>query len=189
MNFIFWLFIIAAVLIFIIVVSLYNTLISRRNGVKYAYSSIDTLLKKRFDLIPNLVSAAKEYMSYEKNLLNQLTELRTSFKPGSMSPQELDSIDTQSKALIKGIFAVAENYPDLKASQNVLQLQAALNEVEEQISAARRAYNAAVMQYNNAVNQFPSNIIANSFNFKPSDSFSIPEGERQNVDVKALFRD
>ncbi|MGC8555278.1 MAG: LemA family protein [Candidatus Acidulodesulfobacterium sp.] len=188
MDFIFWFFIIAVAVIFIFVISMYNNLISGRNAVKYAYSSIDALLKKRFDLIPNLVSAAKEYMNYEKNLLNQLTELRTSFKPGSMNPQELDSLDTKSTALIKGIFAVAENYPDLKAGQNILQLQAALNEVEEQISAARRAYNAAVMQYNNAVNHFPSNIIANAFNFKPSDSFSIPEGERQNVDVKALFK-
>lgn len=188
MNFIFWFFIIALAIIFIFVISMYNTLISRRNGVKYAYSSIDALLKKRFDLIPNLVSAAKEYMNYEKNLLNQLTELRTSFKPGTMNPQELDSLDAKSAMLIKGIFAVAENYPDLKASQNILQLQAALNEVEEQISAARRAYNAAVMQYNNSVNHFPSNMIANAFNFQPSDSFSIPEGERQSVDVKALFK-
>lgn len=189
MNFIVWFFVIIIFIAIVVVISLYNTLISRRNGVKYAFASIDALLKKRFDLVPNLVSAAKEYMNYEKGVLNQLTELRTSFKPGSMNPQELDSLDAQSRTLIRGIFAVAENYPDLKASQNVLQLQAALNEVEEQISAARRAFNAAVMEYNNSVNQFPSNIIANAFNFKPSDSFSIPEGERQNVDVKALFKD
>jgi len=82
-----------------------------------------------------------------------------------------------------------ENYPDLKASQNVLQLQAALNEVEEQIAAARRAFNASVMEYNNSVMRFPSNIVAGIFNFKQMDSFSIPEGERQNVDIKKLFKE
>lgn len=189
MNALTWIVIIIAAVIFIFFISLYNSLISRKNAVQYSFASIDALIKKRFDLIPNLVSAAKEYMNYEKNVLNQLTQMRTQFKPGSMTPQELDSIDTQSKALIKGIFATAENYPDLKASQNVLQLQAALNEVEEQISAARRAFNASVMQYNNSVMEFPSSIVANMFNFKRMDSFSIPEGERQNVDVKKLFKD
>ncbi|RZD19595.1 MAG: LemA family protein [Candidatus Acididesulfobacter diazotrophicus] len=184
-----WPALIIIVFAIIILIYSYNLLISRRNAVQYAFASIDALLKKRFDLIPNLVSSAKEYMNYEKYVLNQLTQMRTQFKAGSLSPQELDSLDTQSNVLIKGIFATAENYPDLKASQNILQLQAALNEVEEQISAARRAFNAAVMEYNNAVNHFPSNIIANAYNFKFMDSFSIPEGERQKVDVKQLFKD
>jgi LemA protein len=189
MNALIWILLIIVFLAFIFFIYLYNSLISRKNAVQYAFASIDALLKKRFDLIPNLVSAAKEYMNYEKSVLNQLTQMRTQFKPGSMTPQELDSLDSQSRALIRGIFAIAENYPDLKASQNVLQLQAALNEVEEQISAARRAFNAAVMEYNNAVMEFPSSIIANAFNFKFMDSFSIPEGERQNVDVKQLFKE
>ncbi|MHB1661197.1 MAG: LemA family protein [bacterium] len=182
------LFIAAIVFVLIVVaVSLYNSLVSKRNAVQYAFASIDALLKKRFDLIPNLVSAVKEYMNYEKNLLDKLTKLRTQFKPGAMTPGELDKLDSESGYIIKGIFATAENYPDLKANENMLQLQAALNEVEEQISAARRAYNAAVMEYNNAVMQFPSSLIAGAYNFKYSESFSIPEGEKQPVDIKKMF--
>ena len=184
-----FIFLIAGILLIFIFIGLYNSLVSKRNAVKYCLSTIDALLKKRFDLIPNLVSSVKEYMDYEKSVLDQLTQLRTQFKPGAMTPQELDNIDNQSKTLIRGIFATAENYPDLKASQNVLQLQAALNEVEEQIAAARRAFNASVMEYNNSVMQFPSNIVAGIFNFKQMDSFSIPEGERQNVDIKKLFKE
>lgn len=171
----------------IVLASLYNSLVSRRNAVQYAFASIDALLKKRFDLIPNLVSAVKEYMNYEKGLLDRLTQLRTQFKPGTMTPAELDKMDSESGIIIKGIFATAENYPDLKANENMLQLQAALNEVEEQISAARRAFNAAVMEYNNAVMQFPSSIVANAFNFKYSESFSIPDGERQPVNIEKMF--
>ena len=178
-----------AIIIVLYLVSIYNSLIAKRNAVQYSFASIDALLKKRFDLIPNLVSAVKEYMKYEKNLLDRLTQMRAQFRPGSMTPDELDSMDRESKRIIKGIFAVAENYPNLKASENMLQLQAALNEVEEQVSAARRAFNATVMMYNNAVQEFPSSIIANMYDFKYAESFSIPDGERQAVDVKKMFNE
>jgi LemA protein len=169
--------------VIIYIIYIFNLLISRRNAVKYAFGSIDALLKKRFDLIPNLVFAAKKYMNYEQNVLNQLTQMRTQFKPGSMTHEDLNKMDSQTKLLIRSIFATAENYPDLKASQNVLQLQAALNEVEEQISAARRTYNATIMEYNNVVNHFPSNIMASIFNFKPLESFSISDTEKEPVDI------
>ena len=172
-------------------ISLYNMLVSRRNGITYASASINALLKKRFDLIPNLVSSVKEYMGYEKGVLNQLTELRTQFKNtdfGKLNAGEADRLDKMSAGLLKSIFVSMENYPDLKASENVLQLQAALNEVEEQLSAARRAFNASVMEYNNMVIQFPSSIIAGMFNFTFRESFTVSEEEGKPVNVGNLFK-
>ncbi len=177
------------VLILIIFVALYNNLVSSKNATIYAYSSIDALLRKRFDLIPNLVHIAKEYMNYEKDLLDKLTQLRTQFKSNAMSSAELGKLDVESRQLIKQVLVTAENYPDLKANQNMLQLQASLNEVEEQISAARRAFNASVMKYNNSIMQFPSNIVARLFNFKRLEPFSIPEEQKQPIDIKSMFNE
>ena len=174
-------------LIFISIVLMYNTLIMRRNRVNYALSSIDALLKKRYDLIPNLVNTVKQYMRYEQSLLNQLTELRTKVITGPLQEQERRMIDLEVEKLMRNILAIAENYPELKASSNFLQLQVALNEVEEQLSAARRALSASITEYNNAVKTFPTNIVAKLMNFEELKWYEISEEERKNIDVKNLF--
>lgn len=126
------------IIIIVVIVIFLLTVIWLYNSLNYALSSIDALLKKRYDLIPSLVSTVRQYMQYEKGLLNQLTEPRARAIIGDLSPIEREKLAEETGRLLKNIIAVAENYPDLKASHNFLQLQAALNEVEEQLSAARR---------------------------------------------------
>lgn len=166
----------------------YNKLVAKRNEIENVLSSLDALLKKRYDLIPNLVATVKEYMEYEKNLLNQLTELRTKAITQSLSLQERERIDREISGLLKNIIFVAENYPDLKASNNFLQLQQALNEVEEQISAGRRALAAVITEYNTAIQSIPYNLIANLLGFKPVEWYRIGEEERQKPNIKELFK-
>ena len=163
----------------------YNSLITYRNRASSAFSTIDVMLKKRWDLIPNLVAVAKGYMQHEATLLERIVTLRsTALSSPSQSGERLAAEAQLSNAL--GQFKViAENYPNLKASENFLQLQAALNECEEQISAARRAFNAAILQYNNCVEMFPSSVVANFFHFERRAFFEILESERANPDVKA----
>lgn len=171
-------------------IAIYNGLISKKNGVEYAYSSIDVMLKKRRDLIPNLVSAVKEYMSHEKELLTKVTELRSQIIKAEEGGSDHERFDLENKlsGLLGQVKVAVEAYPDLKANQNFLQLQGSLNEVEEQISAARRAFNGAVYEFNNAIEMFPSNIIAGMMKLQRKDSFEIPPEERENVDVGNLFK-
>ena len=165
----------------------YNSLIVRKNKVEYAFSSTDAMLKKRHDLIPNIVESVKQYMSFEKNLLTDITNLRTSAMDEKLNNEQRFDIENKISGTLGKIKVAVENYPDLKASQNFIQLQAILNEIEEQISAARRTFNATIMDYNNAVEQFPSNIFAGIFGFKTRASFEIPAEEKENVNVKNLF--
>ncbi len=167
---------------------LYNRLIARKNQIDYAHGGIDALLKKRHDLIPNLVGAVKEYMQHERGLLERLTQLRTQVQAKGLPEGERMKLEGELTRTLHGFFAVAENYPNLKANENFLQLQAALNEVEEQISAARRAYNAAVMDWNNAVEMFPTNYLARQFRYTRREMLQTPEGERTSVQVGQLFR-
>jgi LemA protein len=167
---------------------MYNTLVGRRNQVDNAFASIDALLKKRYDLIPNLVATVQQYATHERELLTSLTDIRARALAAAPSPDQRVQLDSQLSQALRQVMVVAENYPDLKASQNFVQLQGSLNEVEEQISAARRAYNAAVTSYNNSVQMMPTSLIAGMFNFAPRTLFEIPEAERQNVDVGALFK-
>ena len=171
----------------LIVIWIYNDLIRKRNNINNAYSAIDALLKKRYDLIPNLVATVRQYMDYEKELLNQLTELRTKAISGNISFEEKEQLARDTERMIKNLIVVAENYPDLKASQNFLQLQAALNEIEEQLSAARRALSAHITEYNNAVTTFPSNIIAKLIGYREVKWFEITEEERKKPDINDLF--
>lgn len=182
------LIIIGVIVVFVIVlVVLYNTLISKKNQVNNVFASIDALLKKRYDLIPNLVATVQTYMKYEKSTLTEITELRTKAISGQISDDEKIALDNKMAKVLGGIMVAVENYPDLKANQNFLQLQASLNEIEEQISAARRAYNAAVTAYNNAIEMFPTNILASMMGYREKMVFEIPDLERQNVDIKKLF--
>ncbi len=167
---------------------LYNRLVARKNQIDYAFGGIDALLKKRYDLIPNLVGAVKEYMQHERGLLERLTTLRTQAQARGLPEGERMKLEGELSRTLRGFFAVAENYPNLRANENFLQLQAALNEVEEQISAARRAYNAAVMDWNNAVEMFPTNYLARQFRYARREMLQTPEGERAPVQVGQLFR-
>ena len=179
------LIIIAVVLFFLVM--LYNTLIGKKNQVQNVFGSIDALLKKRYDLIPNLVSTVQTYMQHERGTLTELTELRAKAISGSLSDDEKVNLDNKLSRTLGGIMVAVENYPDLKANQNFLQLQATLNEVEEQISAARRAYNASVTAYNNAVEMFPTNIVASVMKYQRKNVFEIPDVQRSAPDVKDLF--
>ena len=182
---------VSGLFILLYIIYLYNSLIARKNNIDYALGTIDTLLKKRFDLIPNLVETTKAYMKHEREVLEKVVELRkmyadTDFKNTSTS--EIDKINDEITKGLKSIFAIVENYPTLKANENMLHLQKTLTEIEEQISAARRAYNAAVMEYNNMIEQFPSNIIAEHLNYKKRDYFNIPEEEKRNIQLKDMLQ-
>lgn len=166
---------------------IYNGLINKKNQVNNSFSSIDVLMKKRFDLIPNLIAAVQNYMQHEKQVLEEVTRMRSEAISGNLSDKEKIALDKKVTGALSGIMVAVEQYPDLKANQNFMQLQAALNEVEEQLSAARRAYNATVTDYNNALEMFPSNVIANTMKLEKRDWFEAPEENRENVDVNALF--
>ena len=163
-----------------IVALMYNSLVNRRNQVRYAFASIDVQLKKRFDLIPNLVEVVKGFAAHEKQTLEAVTQARTQASRKGATWQDQEMLAHASKSLI----AVAEAYPDLKSDRQFLFLQRSLSECEEQIAAARRAYNASVMDYQNAIGMFPSSIIASLFRFTPMPSFEAAIEERENINVR-----
>lgn len=167
---------------------IYNSLIGKKNAVENSFASVDTILKKRYDLIPNLVATVKQYMTHEAGVLTEVTELRAKATSGSLSQDEAVEVNNRIGRAIGGIMVAVENYPELKASENFQQLQRTLNEVEEQISAARRAFNAAVTDFNNAVEMFPTNVFARMMGYQRRQLFEISEAERQNVSVADLFK-
>ena len=164
----------------------YNSLIGLRNSVKNAFSGIDVQLKRRSDLIPNLINTVKGYAKHEKELLERVTKARTSIMDSSAQGdvKGMAQGENMLSGALKSVFAVAENYPDLKANQNFLELQEQLGETEDQIAASRRIYNSNVTEYNNKIEMMPSNIIASMFNFKAKDFFEAQESERKNVKVE-----
>ncbi|MBN1846116.1 MAG: LemA family protein [Sedimentisphaerales bacterium] len=166
---------------------LYNSLVGKKNQVENVFGSIDALLKKRYDLVPNLVATVQQYMKHERDTLTKITELRARAVSGNISDDEKVALDNQITKMLGGIMVAVENYPELKANENFLQLQGSMNEIEEQISAARRAYNASVTDYNNAVEMFPTNIMASMMSYRRKNVFEIPDRERENVNVKELF--
>lgn len=180
-------FIVVAVFLGLLIIGMYNSLIRKRNEVDNAFGGMDVQLKKRYDLIPNLVATVQQYASHEKELLTKVTEMRAKATSGNLNPDEKVALDNQISAGMRSIMVSVENYPDLKANENFLNLQRTLNEVESQISASRRTYNAVVTDYNNATQVFPTSIIAGMMGFKRKEVFVIPETERQNVNVKNLF--
>lgn len=161
----------------------YNGLVRKKNKVLTNYSSVDVMLKKRADLIPNLVASVKGYMQHEKTTLVNIVELRSRIAQAEpMSPKRFGLEDTLGQQLGKLLLTV-ENYPDLKANENTMHLQRSLTEQEEQISAARRAYNAAVNKMNVAVESFPSLIVAKLFGFQKHPFFQADEQSRIQPDV------
>ena len=178
---------IIVIVLTIVIVLMYNSLVSKKNQVENIFASVDTQLKKRYDLIPNLVATVSKYMEHEKSLLTEVTKLRAEANKPNISDEQKITLDAKVTSALGSIMIAVENYPDLKANENVMHLQGTLNEVEEQISAARRAYNQAVTDYNNAVEMIPTNIMANIMNYRRKEVFEISEGERENINVKELF--
>ena len=179
--------VIIAAVFALMIVSLYNSLINNKNMVENAFAGIDVQLTKRYDLIPNLVSTVQKYMKHERETLTEITAMRARAVSGNLSDNEKVALDNQISTALSGIMIAVENYPDLKASQNFLQLQASLNEVEEQLSAARRTFNAMVTEYNNSVQMFPSNIMASYMNLEERTWFEAPEVKKGDINVKELF--
>ncbi len=170
------------VIIAIYVLVEYNSFIKLRNRVKEAFSTMDVYLKKRWDLIPNLVEVVKGYTKYESDVLEEIVKLRTSYDKMSI-PDKIDS-NNQLVGELSKIMAVAENYPDLKASQNFSDLTRQLSTIEDEIANSRKYYNAVVRNLNTKIEMFPSNIIAKMFNFKLSKMFEINDDEKNNTKVE-----
>lgn len=164
------------------IVSLYNYILVKKNKVNNAYSSLDIMLKRRYDLIPNLVSVVKEYTKYENKILNHLVELRNELIK-SNKPAEIARKNNYIDQAIKSIFVHVEKYPDLKASEQYLNLQKNLTETENHISAARRTYNAHVTKYNNTIETFPNIIFSKLFGFKKIEWFEFDSPEKEKVKV------
>lgn len=168
-----------------ILILMYNRLVSGKNAVKNAWAGIDTQLQRRYDLIPNLVETVKGYMTHERETLEKVTQARTAFMNAG-SVKEMAQAENMMAGALKSLFAVSENYPDLKASQNFMMLQEELAGTENKISYSRQRYNSTVMDYNNMVQQFPNNIIAGMFNFTKEEFFEIENPEAKQA-VKVQF--
>jgi LemA protein len=181
--------IIAAVVLWAI--GIYNQLVNLRNAVKNAFAQIDVQLTRRYDLIPNLVEAVKGYMKHERETLEAVISARTravqSLKSASEHPesaaaiQELSSADAGLSAALGRLFALSEAYPDLKADRNMMQFQEELTSTENKVAFARQAFNDAVMRYNNARENFPNNLVANSFSFDAAAFLEIESEEKRAV--------
>ncbi|HEY9625200.1 MAG TPA: LemA family protein [Crinalium sp.] len=178
---------IVGVLLALIIAALYNSLVGKKNQVDNAFGSIDVQLKKRCDLIPNLIATVQNYMQFEQKTLVEVTRLRSQVVSGRVTGDQRIDVENQISRALGNIMVAVESYPELKANQNFMHLQASLNEIEEQISAARRFYNTAVTDYNNAVEMFPTNIMAGQMGYRTKKVFEATEQERRPVDVRSLF--
>ena len=180
-----YIYIIIAILILIVIyaLSLYNTFIRLSNRIKEAFSTMDVYLKKRWDLIPNLVETVKGYAKHEKDTLKEVVELRnTSYE--KMSDDEKIKTNEQLSNNITKIMALAEDYPELKASDNFKDLNKQLTKVEDEIANSRKYYNGVVRIYNNKVEMFPSNIFAKMFGYNSKTMFEASADERENVKIE-----
>lgn len=175
------------IILLVIGIGMYNGLIGKRNQVTNAFSAIDVMLKKRFDLLPNLVETVKQYTKYEEGVLTKITDLRAKAGSGQLSNEQKLDLDKEIGTAVKGLMVTVENYPDLKANQNFLNLQTTWTESEEQIAAARRNYNSSVTSYNNAIMMFPGSIFAGMLHYQPITVIENTVQERQNVSAKDLF--
>lgn len=169
---------IIVIVLLIVVLIQYNSLINLRNKVKQAKSGIDIFLNQRFDLIPNLVECIKGYSKHEKEIFENVAQLRAEY----IKSKDLKQAEKLNNG-INEIIALAENYPDLKASEQYLNLQKNLSKIESELQAARRIYNMEVTNYNTAINVVPKNIVANMFGFKEEELFEIEDSKRENIKV------
>jgi LemA protein len=176
-----WIVLAVVIVIALGFVLVYNRLISRKNRVAEAASDIDVQLKRRYELIPNLVNAVKGYASHEREVFEKVTELRAGLMTGTTA--EKIGASNQLTETLKSLFAVAENYPDLKANTNFLALQAELTDTQDKIMAAQRFYNSTVRDFNTAIQVFPTNLVARQLGFAPFDFIQAAPGEADNVAV------
>jgi LemA protein len=166
---------------------MYNTLIARKNDVMKSFSYIDVLLKKRYDLVPNLVETVTEYMNFEKSLLTDVTALRAKAMSSGITDSERVTYENQLTQKLGSIMVAAENYPELKASQGFMNLQSTWKDLEDQIAVSRQSYNASVTNYNNAVEMFPTNLVATMINFTTKPLLETVAPEKENIRAKELF--
>jgi len=176
---------IALILLVLWVIITYNRLVVLKNRVKEAWADIDVQLKRRYDLIPNLVETVKGYASHEKELFEKVTEARTKAM-GANSIKEQSEAENMLSSTLKSLFAVAENYPQLRAAENFLELQRELRDTEDKIGAARRFYNTNVMEINIKIETFPANLVASTLGFSKMDLFELKE-EAAKEPVKVKF--
>ena len=176
-------FLIVGGLLVLSVVVLFNSLVNLRNRVSEAWSDIDVQLKRRYDLIPNLINTVKGYAAHESGVFEKVTAARANAMQAGTAADKAQAENMLSDTL-KSLFAVAEAYPDLKANQNFLELQRELSDTENKIQAARRFYNGNVLGLNNKIDMFPSNIIAGMFGFAKREFFEVADGEKTPVKVE-----
>jgi LemA protein len=171
-------YILVAIVVVIIVwfIAIYNGFVTLTNRVKEAWSDIDVQFKRRYDLIPNLVETVKGYAAHERGTLDEVTEMRTKAM-NAVAPADKADAENMLSGALKSLFAVSENYPNLKANENFLALQTQLEDTENKIQAARRFYNSTVQDLNTKLQSFPSNLVGNSFGFKPSDFFQLDQAD------------
>lgn len=183
------LIVIAAITIILLlwVIMTYNKFIAKNNRVKQTESSICVMLKQRNDMIPNLVATVQNYMGHENSTLTKIAELRSSIQQAG-NEQEQIQLGAELSRKLADIKVTVENYPELKADKQFLRLEESIEEMEYQLQAARRTFNAAAVDFNNSVQMFPSNIIASMKHYQPYELITIPESEKANVNVKDLFK-
>jgi LemA protein len=174
---------IIVVVLVVLAIGIYNGLVKLKNRVDEAWSDIDVQLKRRYDLIPNLVNTVKGYATHERELFEKVTQARTAAM-GAQTPADKEQAENMLSGTLKSLFAVAENYPDLKANQNFLELQRELTDTEDKIQAARRFYNGNVRDFNIKIETFPSNIVAGMLNFSKREFFAAEESEKEVVNVQ-----
>lgn len=177
-----WIILVIVVVVILWLVIMYNSLVRVKNQVVNAWAQIDVQLKRRTDLIPNLIEAVKGYMKHEKEVLTEVTKARTQMMQADTPTKKAEANNMLSDAL-KSLFAVSENYPDLKANENFLQLQEELVGTENKVAYSRQHYNDMVMRYNTKIQVFPTNIFAGMFNFEQKDSFEASDADKKPVKV------
>ena len=170
--------------IFLVLVGFYNRFVNYKNRARNAFSNIDVMLRKRYDLIPTLVDTVKGYMQHETTLLSEVTILRSQAQHPKISQEQKVELNNALSASIGKVLVAVEAYPDLKASSNFLHLQRSIAEMEEQLSASRRSYNMAVTQYNTLLESFPSNLVGKLFNFKRKCLFRVTYEETKAPSVQ-----
>jgi LemA protein len=181
----FWVVVGVVVLLpLIYVIVTYNTLVALRNHIRDAWANVDTELKRRYDLIPNLVATVKGYAAHEKEVFERVTQLRTQCMASQGRPEEQAVDENQLVAALQQMLAVVENYPQLKADQHFLKLQQELTNTEDRIQAARRFFNGNVRDYRNKCEMFPSSVIAGMFGFESQDYFNVPPSVREVPDAQ-----
>ena len=169
--------------VLLIIIMIYNGLVRLKNQVDNAWAQIDVQLKRRFDLIPNLIETVKGYTKHEKGVLEEITKARTSFMNAS-SIKDKGKAANMLEGTLKTLFSVSENYPKLQANENFMQLQEELSGTESKIAYARQHYNDMVMEFNTKVQTFPTNILAGMFSFTQKEAYPVPDEERKNVKVQ-----